>query len=109
LIPDGSTVKVLKENPFIIERHYYILSIAVFIPTKFLHIYYQIKPLFYRFRKLHIEVYIKLHMSHKKYEHPRCGSLGFSPRKRCQRKRGRVKSFPKDDAKKPPHLTAFLG
>ncbi|KAA6392686.1 MAG: putative 60S ribosomal protein L3, partial [Streblomastix strix] len=24
-------------------------------------------------------------------------------------KRGRVKSFPKDDAKKPPHLTAFLG
>jgi len=34
--------------------------------------------------------------------------LGFSPRKRCKRQRGRVKSFPKDDASKPAHLTAFI-
>jgi len=48
-------------------------------------------------------------MSHRKFEHPRSGSLGFSPRKRCRRGRGKVKSFPKDDPSKPPHLTAFIG
>lgn len=48
-------------------------------------------------------------MSHRKFEHPRCGSLGFSPRKRCRRGRGKVKAFPRDDPTKPPHLTAFIG
>lgn len=48
-------------------------------------------------------------MSHRKFEAPRHGSLGFSPRKRSRRHRGKVKSFPKDDAKKPVHLTAFIG
>eukprot|EP00475_Leptophrys_vorax_P035566 TRINITY_DN586_c0_g1_i1.p2 TRINITY_DN586_c0_g1~~TRINITY_DN586_c0_g1_i1.p2 ORF type:complete len:390 (-),score=39.73 TRINITY_DN586_c0_g1_i1:371-1540(-) len=48
-------------------------------------------------------------MSHRKFEHPRHGSLGFLPRKRCRRPRGKVKSFPKDDPSKAPHLTAFLG
>jgi large subunit ribosomal protein L3e len=48
-------------------------------------------------------------MSHCKYEHPRHGSLGFTPRKRCRRQRGKVKAFPKDDPKKAPHLTAFMG
>merc|ERR1711939_1282408 len=48
-------------------------------------------------------------MSHRKYEHPRCGSLGFLPRKRAARHRGKAKSFPKDDPKAPVHLTAFLG
>ncbi|GIL83820.1 hypothetical protein Vretifemale_12556, partial [Volvox reticuliferus] len=48
-------------------------------------------------------------MSHRKFEHPRSGSLGFSPRKRCRRGRGKVKSFPRDDASKPVHLTAFMG
>ncbi|ORX97326.1 60S ribosomal protein L3 [Basidiobolus meristosporus CBS 931.73] len=48
-------------------------------------------------------------MSHRKYEAPRHGSLGFLPRKRARRHRGRVKSFPKDDASKPVHMTAFLG
>jgi large subunit ribosomal protein L3e len=48
-------------------------------------------------------------MSHRKFEHPRYGSLGFTPRKRAARHRGKVKSFPKDDKTKPPHLTAFLG
>jgi len=47
-------------------------------------------------------------MSHRKYEAPRHGSLGFSPRKRSARHRGRVKSFPVDDTSKPPHLTAFF-
>jgi len=47
-------------------------------------------------------------MSHRKFEAPRHGSLGFLPRKRCARNRGKVKSFPKDDATKPCHLTAFL-
>jgi large subunit ribosomal protein L3e len=48
-------------------------------------------------------------MSHRKFEHPRHGSLGFLPRKRCKRHRGKVKSFPADDHKKPCSLTAFLG
>ncbi|KAL1659200.1 ribosomal protein L3-domain-containing protein [Schizophyllum commune] len=43
------------------------------------------------------------------YEAPRHGSLGFLPRKRAARHRGKVKSFPKDDPKKPVHLTAFMG
>ncbi|KAH9987864.1 60S ribosomal protein L3 [Russula vinacea] len=48
-------------------------------------------------------------MSHRKYEAPRHGSLGFLPRKRAARHRGKVKSFPKDDPKKPVHLTAIMG
>ena len=48
-------------------------------------------------------------MSHCKFEHPRHGSLGFNPRKRTRRHRGKVKSFPRDDPKKPVHMTAFMG
>jgi large subunit ribosomal protein L3e len=67
-------------------------------------------------------------MSHRKYEAPRHGSLAFLPRKRAARHRGKVKrydienflpalnstidldfSFPKDDPKKPVHLTAIMG
>jgi len=47
-------------------------------------------------------------MSHRKFRAPRHGSLGFLPRKRSARHRGKVKSFPKDDASRKPHLTAFL-
>merc|ERR1711906_75310 len=48
-------------------------------------------------------------MSHRKFEAPRHGSLGFLPRKRCKRSRGKIKSFPKDDASKECHFTAFAG
>ncbi|BFZ57174.1 60S ribosomal protein L3 [Savitreella phatthalungensis] len=48
-------------------------------------------------------------MSHRKFEAPRHGSLGFLPRKRASRHQGKVKAFPIDDAKKPVHLTAFMG
>ncbi|CAG9333491.1 unnamed protein product [Blepharisma stoltei] len=48
-------------------------------------------------------------MSHRKFERPRHGSLGFLPRKRAKHHRGRVRSFPKDDPSKAPHLTAFIG
>jgi large subunit ribosomal protein L3e len=48
-------------------------------------------------------------MSHRKFEHPRCGNLGFTPKKRARRGRGKIKSFPRDDASKPVHLTAFMG
>lgn len=48
-------------------------------------------------------------MSHRKFEHPRRGSLGFLPRKRTKHHRGRVRKFPKDDPSKPVHLTAFVG
>ena len=48
-------------------------------------------------------------MSHRKYECPRHGSLAFLPRKRTKKHRGHIRSFPKDDATKPAHLTAFLG
>ncbi|KAK2152681.1 hypothetical protein LSH36_321g00017 [Paralvinella palmiformis] len=48
-------------------------------------------------------------MSHRKFSAPRHGSLGFLPKKRSRRHRGKVKAFPKDDKNKPIHLTAFLG
>jgi large subunit ribosomal protein L3e len=48
-------------------------------------------------------------MSHRKFEHPRHGSLGFLPRKRSKKIRGKIRSFPRDDKSKKPHLTAFLG
>lgn len=34
--------------------------------------------------------------------------MGFTPKKRSRRHRGKVKAFPKDDPSKPVHLTAFL-
>merc|ERR1712176_1282552 len=48
-------------------------------------------------------------MSHRTFSAPRHGSLKFLPKKRCTRPRGKPKSFPKDDASKPIHLTAFIG
>lgn len=48
-------------------------------------------------------------MSHRKYEAPRHGSLGFVPRRRTKHHRGKIRSFPKDNSKKPVHLTAFAG
>merc|ERR1712225_193694 len=49
-----------------------------------------------------------LGMSHRKFEAPRHGSLGFLPRKRTNHHNGKVKSFPRDDDTKPCHLTAFM-
>jgi len=48
-------------------------------------------------------------MSHRKYEAPRNGSLGFIPKRRTKHYRGRIRHFPRDDAKKPVHMTAFMG
>jgi len=49
-------------------------------------------------------------MSHRKFEAPRRGSLGFLPRKRTKKHFGKIRSFPKDnDRSLPPHLTAFRG
>jgi len=48
-------------------------------------------------------------MSHRKFEKPRSGNLGFLPRKRTKHHSGKIKSFPKDDASKDPHFTAFCG
>jgi len=47
-------------------------------------------------------------MSHRKFEAPRHGSLGFLPKKRTNKHRGSIRAFPKDDATKEPHLTAFI-
>ena len=38
-------------------------------------------------------------MSHRKFEAPRHGNLGFAPRKRTKRHRGRVRTFPRDNPK----------
>jgi len=47
-------------------------------------------------------------MSHRKFEAPRCGNLGFLPKKRTKHHTGRIRSFPKDsDPSAPCHLTAF--
>jgi len=49
-------------------------------------------------------------MSHRKFERPRHGSLGFLPKKRCTKSKGKIKSFPLDKGEgTPPHLTAFMG
>jgi len=48
-------------------------------------------------------------MSHRKFECPRHGSLGFLPKKRTKHHFGKIKAFPKDDESKPCHLTAFMG
>jgi len=48
-------------------------------------------------------------MSHRKFSAPRHGSMGFYPKKRARRHRGKVKAFPKDDPSKPIHLTCFMG
>jgi len=48
-------------------------------------------------------------MSHRKFEAPRHGSLQYLPKKRTKHHQGRIRSFPKDDAKVAPHLTAFIG
>jgi large subunit ribosomal protein L3e len=48
-------------------------------------------------------------MSHRKFEKPRSGHLGFLPKRRTRHHKGRIRSFPKDDAQKKPHLTAFAG
>lgn len=47
--------------------------------------------------------------SHRKFSAPRHGSMGFYPKKRSRRHRGKVKAFPRDDPSKPVHLTAFIG
>ncbi|KAJ4455887.1 putative 60S ribosomal protein L3 [Paratrimastix pyriformis] len=48
-------------------------------------------------------------MSHRKFEAPRHGHLGFLPKKRAASHRGHIRSFPKDDQSQKPHLTAFIG
>ena len=48
-------------------------------------------------------------MSHRKFEHPRSGNLGYMPKRRTKHTKGTIRAFPKDDAKKPVHLTAFMG
>mmetsp|Transcript_2745 Transcript_2745/g.3706 ORF Transcript_2745/g.3706 Transcript_2745/m.3706 type:complete len:390 (-) Transcript_2745:41-1210(-) len=48
-------------------------------------------------------------MSHRKFEAPRSGSLGFLPKKRTKRHFGRIRSYPVDDQAGAPHLTAFRG
>lgn len=48
-------------------------------------------------------------MSHRKYEAPRHGHTGFMPRRRTKKRRGKIRSFPRDDRSKACHLTAFPG
>jgi len=48
-------------------------------------------------------------MSHRKFRAPRRGSLAYMPRKRTTKHRGKIRRFPKDNASKAPHLTAFIG
>ena len=48
-------------------------------------------------------------MSHRKFEQPRQGHLGYLPKRRTKATKGTIRSFPKDDASKPAHLTAFMG
>jgi len=46
-------------------------------------------------------------MSHRKFEAPRRGSLGFLPKVRTRKHKGKIRSFPADNEAKPCHFTAF--
>lgn len=48
-------------------------------------------------------------MSHRKFEHPRQGHLGYLPKRRTKKTMGRPRSYPTDDKTKPVHLTGFMG
>lgn len=48
-------------------------------------------------------------MAHRKYESPRHGSLGFLPKKRCKRNKGKIKAFPSESQLAICHLTASIG
>ena len=48
-------------------------------------------------------------MSHRKFEHPRCGHLGYLPKRRTKHHKGTIRSHPRDDKSKKVHLTAFMG
>jgi len=48
-------------------------------------------------------------MSHRKFEHPRQGHLGYLPKRRTKHTKGKIRSFPRDDKTQPVHLTAFMG
>eukprot|EP00127_Corallochytrium_limacisporum_P006455 Clim_evm45s227 gene=Clim_evmTU45s227 len=47
-------------------------------------------------------------MSHRKFSAPRHGSLGFLPKKRTKKHRGKCRSFPRDNKAQPCHFTAFM-
>jgi len=46
-------------------------------------------------------------MSHRKFEAPRRGSLGFLPKVRTHKHKGKIRSFPVDNPNRPCHFTAF--
>merc|ERR1711981_882852 len=48
-------------------------------------------------------------VSHRKFEHPRYGHLGYLPKRRTKYTKGKIRSYPRDDKSKPVHLTAFMG
>ena len=48
-------------------------------------------------------------MSHRKFEHPRNGHLGYLPKRRTKHTKGTIRTHPHDDKSKPVHLTAFMG
>merc|ERR1711998_357927 len=48
-------------------------------------------------------------MSHRKFEHPRCGHLAYLPKRRTKHHKGKIRSFPRDDKAQGVHLTAFMG
>lgn len=72
--------------------------------TEYIFVMYKYQSLPYCLKFVNI-----VFQSHRKFEAPRHGSLGFLPKKRSRRHRGKAKAFPKDDASKPVHLTAFIG
>merc|ERR1711872_11395 len=54
-------------------------------------------------------LFTTFNMSHRKFSAPRHGSMGFLPKKRSKRHKGKPKAFPKDDPSKPVHMTCFMG
>lgn len=76
-------------------NHVFITSVALSIDSHFL--YFLFRLCCYHCR------------SHRKFEAPRHGNLGFLPKKRTKHHFGRIRSFPRDVPAEAPHLTAFRG
>ena len=98
-----------KKPDLYIEHHHhkplFFLSFPIFLEVVFVVLF---GGLFIEYIIFYY-YYLIGEMSHRKYSQPRKGHLGFIPRKRTAHHRGKIRSFPRDDASKAPHFTAFGG
>ena len=113
LFDRSSTPPLLPALCCLLHRHCFSVAVAPFVVASAIHSIAAAvaagPPLLARSAPRPPRPPLAAAMSHRKFEAPRHGSLGFLPRKRSKSHRGRIRSFPKDVQSQPPHLTAFMG